>query len=524
MKIRVISLLLLLAMLCVSLCSCEILKLVNNILPFFHPEGGDNSTNVSLNFNIPDPNRCTNHAAKAFDTIEPSCNEPGWKGGQYCINCGVVIIPQKETSPAHKYDNVYDKDCNECGFVREVQCNHLEVKILEETPSTCVTNGYTKGEQCVTCGKILNGYEEKEVADHTYDDADDDSCNVCGFVRKLTCPHELQNKLPAVEPTCESVGLTQGWSCGHCGEILLAQKEIPTIAHTESDWIIDIAPTETNEGAMYTECTTCHTVLRTAIVDVIVPEDPSTVSQGLTFALNEDKNSYTLVDIGKCDDVEIVIPRYYNGKLVTKIGDGAFLENGKIISVVIPEGVLAIGNGAFKDCAGLERVVLPSTITKIGEYAFYDCALTSLNLPSKLTTIEKYSFYGCDFTKIEIPYGVVSIGEGAFAECTLVDEILLSFTIETIGKQAFYNITEVTSIVIPTTVRTIGDKAFNVAGSVQIERTYKMGRYVTKIGAYAFTTGADIIYAGTSAEWNSILIDPRNYQYNITTSDGSFVD
>ena len=51
-----------------------------------------------------------------------------------------------------------------------------------------------------------------------------------------------------------------------------------------------------------------------------------------------------------------------------------------------------------------------------------------------------------------------------------------------------------------------------------------MYNYVEKIGAYAFVTNTEIIYKGTRDEWNAILIDPRNYQYNVKTLNGEFVD
>jgi hypothetical protein len=47
---------------------------------------------------------------------------------------------------------------------------------------------------------------------------------------------------------------------------------------------------------------------------------------------------------------------------------------------------------------------------------------------------------------------------------------------------------------------------------------------ITKIGAYAFATNVTINYKGTMEDWNSILIDPRNYQYNVLTLDGAFTD
>ena len=526
MKLKIIALLVMIAMLSVMLCSCvfgEILELFNNVWGLVFPSEDNGDTN--FNFIVPDPNRCTTHSIVPLIPIAPTCQTPGVAGGQVCQNCGVVIVPQIELPIIeHTYDGVTDKDCNLCGFIREVKCEHTNTEILEAKEPTCSTTGRTKGERCIDCDKIIAGCEIIDSVEHVYDDADDDTCNVCSYVRKLACPHQITNKLGRVEPTCSETGLTQGLACGHCGEILLAQQLIPTISHIEGDWIVDVAPTETEKGSMHTECTMCHTVLKEGEIDKISPESSDGISEGLVFTLNDDKNSYTLTDIGTCTDTEINIPKYYNGKPVTKIGEGAFLNNESIVSVVIPEGILTIGGGAFRECVSLANVSIPTTVTSIGEYAFYNCAITSLSLPEGLVEIKQYSFYGCDFTKIELPYGVISIGEGAFKECTLLEEIVLPSSLEIIGKEAFYNTSKVTSINLPKSVRTIGEKAFNLSTSDDVERTITMHNCVTKIGAYAFATNSNIKYKGTKAEWNSILIDPRNFQYNVSTLDGEFVD
>ena len=528
MRIRIVSLLILLAMLMCALSSCatagEVLKLVNNVLSFFTPDKGGIDNDFEINVNIPDPNRCTNHAIVPLEAIAPTCQTPGVSGGQACSKCGAVIVAQVEL-PAldHVYDGTQDKDCNACGFVREVKCEHLETEFLEAKAPTCTLTGRTQGEKCVGCGKIIAGYEILETIEHIYDGERDDTCNECNYVRKLACLHEVTKKLEAVAPSCTETGLTRGKECIHCGEILVAQQEVPTTDHIEGDWVVDKAPTETELGEIHTECTMCHTVLREGTLEFLFNESEN-ASSGLAFELNEDKNSYTLVDMGDCTDTEIVIPSYYNGLPVTKIGEGAFLNKSGITSVVVPEGVLNIGNGAFRECVNLVDISLPSTVTSIGEYAFYGCALTSLSLPEGLTEIKQYTFYGCDFESIVIPYGVLSVGDYAFAECEAVIELSLPSSIEIIGKNAFYNLKKVATITLPRGLRTIGDRAFN-CDELDVEaRDIVMFNYVNKIGAYAFTTGSNINYKGKGAEWNSILIDPRNYQYNVTTLDGAFVD
>lgn len=527
MKLKIVALILIIALLCPMLTSCiagEILEFVNNVWSLLSDEEKEKS-DININFQIPDPNRCTNHTIIPLASIAPTCQAPGVSAGQVCSKCGTVIVAQIEL-PAidHVYDDVNDKDCNICGFIRTVKCEHLNTFVTESIAPTCTTTGRTQGERCTSCGIIIAGFEIIETTEHIYDGERDDTCNYCGYVRKLACFHDVTQKLEAVAPTCTQTGLTKGKACVHCGEILVPQQEIPTTDHTEGDWIVDKAPTQNAEGQMHTECTMCHITIKTGTIEIFDPNADNNASSGLAFALNDDKNSYSLVDLGDCADTEIIIPKYYNGLPVTKIGEGAFLNKSHIISIVIPEGILNIGNGAFRECTSLQSVVIPSTVTSIGEYAFYNCALPSITLPESLTKIEPYSFYSCDFTSINIPYGMVSIGEGAFAECTSVVELTLPFSLESIGAKAFFNITEVLSITVPKSVTAIGESAFNIAEPDERAREFTIFNYVTKIGAYAFTTNATINYKGTKAEWNGILIDPRNYQYNVIALDGSFID
>ena len=526
MKIKIVALLLILTMMSVMLSSCvfgEVVKLSNNILGIFGLGDGDDTTNV--NIVIPGIGRCKNHTIVLLEAIAPTCTTPGVTSGQACSKCGEIIVAQTEL-PAldHEYDDVKDETCNMCGFVREIKCEHKQVRTLEAKAPTCSSTGRTAGEECVGCGKILAGYEILDTVAHTYDNDEDDTCNVCEHIRELECKHKITIKLERVEPTCTETGLTQGRACADCAEILISHQVIPTIDHIEGDWIVDKAPTTEEEGEMHTECTMCNKVIRSAKIDVMGEDSEENASQGLIFSLNDDKNSYSLVDIGACVDTDIVIPKYYKGLPVTKIGEGAFLNVSNLISVVIPEGVLNIGNGAFRECVALQSVVLPSTITSIGEYAFYNCALTSLTLPEGLSEIKQYSFYGCDFTKIDIPYGVVSIGNGAFAECELVEELVLPSSLESIGASAFYNVSKITYIALPKSLKTIGDRAFNTNVAGGEARTIIMFNYVSKIGAYAFTTNSTINYKGSTTEWGKIIIDPRNYQYNVETLNGSFVD
>ena len=103
------------------------------------------------------------------------------------------------------------------------------------------------------------------------------------------------------------------------------------------------------------------------------------------------------------------------------------IDNEKIESVVIKEGVTSIGNGAFDTHSGLTNITIPNSVTSIGAYAFSDCgSLTNITIPNNLTSIGDGAFYGCEsLTNITIPNGVTSIGNNAFNRCSSLTSIVV---------------------------------------------------------------------------------------------------
>ena len=75
------------------------------------------------------------------------------------------------------------------------------------------------------------------------------------------CRHENTESIPAVDPTCTDTGLTEGTKCADCGEILVAQEEIPALGHTEE--IIPGTPATFDEPGLSEgrKCSVCGTVL-----------------------------------------------------------------------------------------------------------------------------------------------------------------------------------------------------------------------------------------------------------------------
>ena len=89
----------------------------------------------------------------------------------------------------------------------------------------------------------------------------------------------------------------------------------------------------------------------------------------------------------------------------------------------------------------LRNLVIPDNVKTIGDYAFYNNnRLVSLKLGVGLTEIGKYTFSGCSsLTEVSIPDNVTTINQYAFSGCTSLATLNLGKGIQTLGTYAFGN-------------------------------------------------------------------------------------
>jgi len=83
-------------------------------------------------------------------------------------------------------------------------------------------------------------------------------CNVCGFEVEFERIPALGHDviiLPAVEPTCDEWGKTEGSYCGRCGIILVGQENVRNLGHKYVNE--EIPPTCTEYGKIFTTCEVC---------------------------------------------------------------------------------------------------------------------------------------------------------------------------------------------------------------------------------------------------------------------------
>lgn len=173
---------------------------------------------------------------------------------------------------------------------------------------------------------------------------------------------------------------------------------------------------------------------------------------------------------------------------VTEIGDGAFLANKDITSVVFPKSLKKIGHGAFYGCSKLKNIKSAGNISFIDVDAFrgtkwfkhqqtknsmviLDGILIDgrkcsgdIVIPKGVTCISTGAFYYCkNLTSVKFPAGLKTIENSAFKWCQSLslENIKLPDGLKSIGEEAFMY-TDGKYIKIPKSVSSIGELAFGM--------------------------------------------------------------
>ena len=342
--------------------------------------------------------------------------------------------------------------CSGVEFAVSVPCDHKAV-LLERVEATSTANGKTAGSMCELCGQILDAPELIPAPGHNFKEVsctEPLTCILCGATEGLAVGHAFEEATCKKPMTCRKCGATEG-------EVL---------AHDYKDGV----------------CAVCG---------------ERKESEGLSFTLSEDGESYTVTGMGSCKDSILVIPDTHDGKPVTRIGASAF-AGANITEAFLMKGVLALETRSFEECHQLERVTLPEGLESIGACVFYNCtALRSVNIPQGVKSIGGWVLNGCAaLERVEIPDSVESFGKSVFSGCVAMTSVKLSAQTTVLGDYMFMNCASLKEISLSGAVTELGPYAFyGCAGleTVRYEKTKADWQSVTKGKSWNTASGAFVV-------------------------------
>ena len=349
-------------------------------------------------------------------------------------------------------------------------------------------------------------------------------------------PHEHSlTHVDARESTCTSGGNIEYWECTSCGKYF---KDAD--ATIEATWgELQLPSIEHDYDPFTHRCKNCDFY------------DSEGAQNGLTYALNEQKNGYVVTDCGESTTVA-EISAEINGLPVVGIEEKVFENCSNLTGITIPDSVTSIGNEAFSGCSNLTGITIPDSVTSIGIGAFRGCSgLTSITipfvgekadgtgarhfsyifgasingmnyyLPESLkeviitggTSIGDEAFSGCSgLTNVTILGKVTYIGRSAFDGCSGLTSVTIGDGVEEIGSQAFYGCTSLSSVNIPNSVKEIGSSAFRDCISLQ---SIFLPIIVNSVGQGAFSgcSQLTIMCEATKDNWSDEWNGDCNVQW-----------
>ncbi len=225
----------------------------------------------------------------AFETkiIEPTCTQMGYTS-TVCTICGLAYVDDETEALGHAYETTV-------------------------THASCTDDGFTTY-KCTTCGDSYID-NEVEALGHTYESSITvPSCTEGGFTTHTcaTCGDSyVTDEVDALghnqvidegyAADCENAGLSEGKHCSVCGEILVAQSEIPALGHAYEAVVTEATCTE--DGFTTYTCSRCSDSYVADEIEALGHNYEAVVSGGncSEFALT----TYTCTN---CNDSYIVYP------------------------------------------------------------------------------------------------------------------------------------------------------------------------------------------------------------------------
>lgn len=220
----------------------------------------------------------------------------------------------------------------------------------------------------------------------------------------------------------------------------------------------------------------------TKLIDVNMPEALKTVGAGAFSGINTLK-SFTATAVTTVSDEMLADNPALNSVTlgrVTSIGNRAFAGDTAFavfktdtLTNVLPSSVTSIGTEAFENNFSMQLVIgADNSLATIGDRAFLNATrMVSVTISAATTYLGSQAFSGCSsLSSLTFADGakLTAIGDEAFAYCSSLTSVKLPASVKNIGMGAFRNAVNLTKVYIGAGVTSIDDYAFGGINSAAV--------------------------------------------------------
>lgn len=300
-----------------------------------------------------------------------------------------------------------------------------------------------------------------------------------------------------------------------------------TVVKSDAPKYTDGAPDATFTDATSTDATSTDATSTDATL-TDAPSAEARTEKGYTFVVSN--GQAVIIASDKTVVGDVTIPGALGGVPVGIIGMGAFRNNDKITSVVLPDSVVTVDEFAFAGCSALTRLeggvsletlaesayadcenlnnnirfakntahfalendgavcyskdktellfvsscvsgtfTVPATVAYVRSGAFRNCStLEEIVFENPAAQIGAYAFEGCkSLKKVSLPAHLTEIREGTFAGCAALDDVTIPAGLTAIGDGAFAGCAALPRFVIPENCLTLGKGIFENCAAME---------------------------------------------------------
>ena len=219
-------------------------------------------------------------------------------------------------------------------------------------------------------------------------------------------------------------------------------------------------------------------------------------------------------------ETKVTVPATIDGKSVSGIGYGAFLNNRALEEMTVSEGIQSINGDAFTGST-LKKIYLPASLNTFGssrlmrklEGIYVDSAsqyyrdVDGVLYNKNMTTLVKYPAQKTA-TTFTVPGGVTTVGDGSVDCNTSLQKVVLPDSVKEVRIDAFSGCSKLSEVTLPEQCESVGQFAFSG----------------TALTSFYIPAALDTLGAGAfmNTKISSMTVSPQNTKFYLDGKGGLY--